>query len=132
VDRRDAVAREPALERRPVDGAVRVYDIMGAPRATPATRDGRVRAIASLDPLYLVTDGGRRLRARPPANDERRTRTRRLSAAEHIVLDQRFPAAVTHEDRCVGPIMSTEPATRGRGSPITMRSPSRPGVPRRA
>jgi hypothetical protein len=74
-------------------GAVRVYDIMGAPRGIRATRGGRVRVTASLDPLYLVTGNGRRLRARAPSDDERRTRRRRLSAAKHIVLDQRFPAA---------------------------------------
>jgi hypothetical protein len=51
-----------------------------------------VHVVASLDPLYLVTHGGRGLRARPPGDDERRTRPRRRSAAEHIVLDQRFPA----------------------------------------
>jgi hypothetical protein len=97
-DGRRAITVVWADRPTPVDIAVRgttvhVYDIMGVHRATRATRDGSVRVIASLDPRYLVTDGGRRLRARPPANDERRTRTRRLSAAEHIVLDQRFPAA---------------------------------------
>jgi hypothetical protein len=96
-DRRRAITVVWADRPTPVDVAVggrtaQVYDIMGVRRATRAPRDGRVRVTASLDPLYLVTDGGRGLRARAPANDERRTRTRRLPAAEHIVLDQRFPA----------------------------------------
>ena len=94
-DRRRAITVVWADRPTPVDVPVRgdtahTYDIMGVRRTTRATRDGGVRVIASLDPLYLVSDG-RRLRARPPANDERRTRTRRFSAAEHIVLDQRFP-----------------------------------------
>jgi hypothetical protein len=97
-DRRRAITVVWADRRTPVDVPVRgataqVYDIMGVRRATRVTRDHRLRVIASLDPKYLVTGGGRHLRARPPADDERRTRARRLSAAEHIVLDQRFPAA---------------------------------------
>ncbi|MDX6706613.1 MAG: hypothetical protein QOI48_2459 [Solirubrobacteraceae bacterium] len=96
-DRRRAItvvwADRPTTVDVPVrGGTVQMYDIMGVHRATRPTRDGGVRVIASLDPQYLVTDGGRGLRARPPANDERRTRARRLSAAEHIVLDQRFLA----------------------------------------
>jgi hypothetical protein len=96
-DRRRAITVVWADRPTPVDvpvrgGPVQVYDIMGVHRATRRTRDGRVRVTASLDPIYLVTDGGRGLRARRPANDERRIRTGRLSAAEHIVLDQRFPA----------------------------------------
>jgi hypothetical protein len=97
TDRQRAItvvwADRPTPVDVPVQGSsVDVHDIMGSRRATLAPRDGRVRVTASLDPLYLVTDGGRRLDARPSANDERRTRTRRLSPAEHIVLDQRFPA----------------------------------------
>ena len=96
-DRRRAItvlwADRPTPVEVPVRGAtVHVYDIMGVRRATRTTSAAGVRVAASLDPLYLVTDGGRGLRARPPANDERRTRRRRLSAAEHIVLDQRFSA----------------------------------------
>lgn len=96
-DRRRAITVVWADRPTPVEipvrsGSAHVYDIMGVRRATRATHDGGVHLIVSLDPLYLVTDGGRHLRARPAANDERRTRTRGLSAADHIVLDQRFPA----------------------------------------
>jgi hypothetical protein len=96
-DRARAITVVWAGRRTPVDVPVRggpahVYDIMGARRATRAPRGGGVHVVASLDPLYLVTHGGRGLRARAPGNDERRTRPRRRSAAEHIVLDQRFPA----------------------------------------
>jgi hypothetical protein len=84
-------ATRPTPVEVPVDGAVEgVYDIMGERQATPTPSRGRVRVIASLDPLYVVTDGGRALRARS-TDDERRVRPRRLAAAQHIVLDQRFP-----------------------------------------
>ncbi|GGV11329.1 hypothetical protein [Streptomyces spectabilis] len=75
------------------DGPTRVYDIMGAALGTPPrSRRGTVRVRASRDPLYLVTDAPPTRRPRPPAGDGR-TRTRPLSPAEHIVLDQRFAAA---------------------------------------
>ncbi|MFD9858469.1 carbohydrate-binding protein [Streptomyces alboflavus] len=74
------------------DGATRVYDIMGAARGTPVrSAHGTVRVAASRDPLYLVTDAPPPRRPRPPAGDDR-TRARPLSAAEHIVLSQRYAA----------------------------------------
>ncbi len=86
----------PAAARVPLPGGgVRLYDAMGARRAVPAAAGPRaVRVRATRDPLYLVTGGGARLRARPTANDDRRS-VGRLSAAEHVVLDQRFAAAAT-------------------------------------
>lgn len=73
----------------PARGAAHLYDVMGAERATLTPRRGRVRVTASLDPVYVVSDG-RALRARRVASDARRLRRR--SAPQHIVLDQRFPA----------------------------------------
>ncbi|MFD9907753.1 hypothetical protein [Streptomyces sp. NPDC059063] len=75
------------------DGPTRAYDIMGAPLRTPrrSTR-GTVRVRASRDPLYLVTDAPPPGRPRPPAGDQPPGR-RPLSAAEHIVLNQRYAAA---------------------------------------
>lgn len=69
-----------AASDRPVRvGAVRAYDVMG--RRLPG---GAVTV--SRDPVYLVTPGARTATATPPP-----TRPR-LSAAEHIVLSQRYPA----------------------------------------
>ncbi|WP_030669591.1 hypothetical protein [Streptomyces sp. NRRL B-1347] len=84
------------------DGPTRVYDIMGAPRGTPPrSRRGTVRVKASRDPLYLVTDAPPERRPKPPAGDGR-TRTRPLSPAEHIVLDQRFAAAESAPNKADG------------------------------
>ncbi|MGP3969057.1 hypothetical protein [Streptomyces sp. 6N223] len=72
----------------PVPGATRVeaYDIMGAPLGplTPGP-DGTVRPRRSRDPFYLVSDA-------PPPRAPRAatTRRRRLTDADHIVLNQRF------------------------------------------
>ncbi|EPH42702.1 hypothetical protein ABT390_21890 [Streptomyces aurantiacus] len=87
-------AAEPRDVDVPVpDGATRVYDIMGAARGTPArSARGTVRVAASRDPLYLVTDAPPPRRPGPPAGNDRAPR-RRLSAAEHIVLSQRYAAA---------------------------------------
>jgi hypothetical protein len=75
----------------PGDG-VRMYDIMGASHPMSATARGVVRVVASPDPVYLVSDGGAGLAAKPTARDNRRT-VPRLSAADHIVLNQRYAAA---------------------------------------
>ncbi|QCX74687.1 NPCBM-associated, NEW3 domain of alpha-galactosidase [Streptomyces sp. YIM 121038] len=84
------------------DGPTRVYDIMGAARgAPPRSRRGTVRVKAGRDPLYLVTEAPPPRRPRPPAGDGR-TRTRPLSPAEHIVLDQRFAAADAAPDKADG------------------------------
>ena len=70
----------------PVPGALRaVHDIMGAPLPLAAT------LTATADPIYLVSDGGADLRARPVGDDERRV-VGELTEAEHIVLSQRFAA----------------------------------------
>lgn len=75
------------------DGATRVYDIMGAALGTPArSARGTVKVTASRDPVHLVTDAPPPRRTRPPAADCR-ARRRPLSAAEHIVLSQRYAAA---------------------------------------
>jgi hypothetical protein len=73
-------------------GGVRMYDAMGASQHTSATARGVVRVVASPDPIYLVSDGGAGLAAKPTAQDNRRT-VPRLPAADHIVLNQRYGAA---------------------------------------
>ena len=71
---------------------VAVYDIMGALREPRRPIAGGVVSVtATLDPIYLVSDGGAALPARPTANDERSV-VGRLSEAEHIVLGQIFTA----------------------------------------
>ncbi|WP_058847734.1 hypothetical protein [Streptomyces silvensis] len=75
------------------DGTTRVYDIMGAARGTPPrSARGTVRVAASRDPLYLVTDAPPPRGPRPAAHDAP-VRRRPFSAAEHIVLSQRWAAA---------------------------------------
>lgn len=86
-DRRRAITVVWADRPTPVDvpvrgGTVHVYDIMGVRRATRLTRDG-VRVIASLDPQYLVTDGGRSRRrsARGPCRHRSRASCAQASRA---------------------------------------------------
>jgi hypothetical protein len=73
----------------PVPGATRVeaYDIMGAHLATlTPTSHGTVRPRRAADPFYLVADA-----APPPtAEHSRGPVPRRLTPAEHIVLNQQF------------------------------------------
>lgn len=65
---------------------VEVLDVMGAHRSTATpTRDGTVRLTASSDPVYLVSDA-----AAPKAPAAAPVRRAKPSAAEHIVLNQRF------------------------------------------
>jgi hypothetical protein len=73
-------------------GGVRMYDAMGASQHTSATARDVVRVVASPDPIYLVSDGGAGLAAKPTARNNRRT-VPRLPAADHIVLNQRYGAA---------------------------------------
>jgi hypothetical protein len=71
-----------------------LHDIMGASHPVSVTARGVVRVVASPDPVYLVSDGGAGLAAKPTARDNRRT-VPRLPAADHIVLNQRYTAAAT-------------------------------------
>jgi hypothetical protein len=86
-------ARSPTKVDIPVPGdGVRIYTIMGASQRTPATARSVVPVVASPDPVYLVSDGGAGLAAKPTAQDNRRT-VPRLPAADHIILNQRYDAA---------------------------------------
>ena len=82
-------------------GGLRAYDLMGARQRPPRQADGKATLTASPDPVYLVTNGGGRLHARPDANDEHRV-VPPLSSAQHVVLDQRFPAAALPQPRPFG------------------------------
>jgi hypothetical protein len=82
-------ADQPTPVDIPLPGRpVGAYDIMGKPK-TVATGGGVAHVTASLDPIYLVSDGGWALHATPSANDTRAT-TGKLSSAKHIVLGQQF------------------------------------------
>jgi hypothetical protein len=89
----------------PVPGtAVEVHDLMGARRARlPVSARGTVRVRIGTDPVYLVSD----TRPRPrPGGGEPRTPRRRFTAADHIVLSQRYAArnaAPGKEDGDAGP-----------------------------
>jgi hypothetical protein len=78
----------------PVPGTkVDLYDIMGHRLASPRVGAQRtVRVTATPDPIYLVSDGGTGLPAKPTADDAQR-RMGRLPAEDHVVLSQRFPAS---------------------------------------
>ena len=81
-------AQQPTRIDVDVPGEVRVDDIMGAQvRVAPAV-DGSVRVWARRDPIYLVADGG----LDHPTADRVARRPDPTSAAERIVLSQRFPA----------------------------------------
>ncbi|MDT0341961.1 glycoside hydrolase family 5 protein [Streptomyces litchfieldiae] len=90
-------------------GTVELHDIMGARRRTLTPTDrGTVRVPTGPDPFYLVSDAPPALPATPPPGDGRDRSgplsdplSRPLSAAEHIVLNQRFApenAAPNKED----------------------------------
>jgi hypothetical protein len=86
-------APKPTRAAIPVPGDdTRSYDIMGASQPTPATTRGTVPVIAGPDPVYLVSDGGAGLTAKPTARDSHQT-VPRLPPADHIVLNQRYGAA---------------------------------------
>lgn len=71
-------------------GSVKVYDIMGAAQPSPPVGGGAVQVTATLDPIYIVSDGGAALHARRAIDDRRHGHG---SMAERIVLAQRFSAA---------------------------------------
>ncbi|MFF0728541.1 hypothetical protein [Streptomyces sp. NPDC004134] len=74
------------------DGRAERYDIMGAHRGTHVrSAAGTVRVPAAPDPYYLVSQTPEAAAAPGPAVV--RNRRAPLSAAEHIVLGQRFAAA---------------------------------------
>lgn len=76
-------------------GRIERYDIMGAHRGThPRSADGTVRIPAAPDPYYLVAETRYLVGEAPGQRPEAlRARGGRPSAAEHIVLGQRFAAA---------------------------------------
>ncbi|WUI01903.1 hypothetical protein OHR68_08850 [Spirillospora sp. NBC_00431] len=84
-------AAKPTRVKVPASGPVDLYDLMGAPLG-PAERaaGGTVDVTASPDPIYLVSRGG----GSRPHRLEGEQRSRRVpSAAEQVVLSQRFAAA---------------------------------------
>jgi hypothetical protein len=100
-DGRRAIAVVWARSKRHVavrlpGGRVRLYDAMGARQSTPVQVGGVIRVVASQDPIYLVSDGGAALEAKPTLRDNRRIAPR-PSVADHVVLNQVFDAAATPE-----------------------------------
>ncbi|TDD95129.1 hypothetical protein [Actinomadura rubrisoli] len=84
-------AAKPTRVKVPVPGPADLYDIMGAPLGTAErAADGTVRVTASPDPIYLVS---RRAGSRPARPDGERRPRRAPTAAEQIVLSQRYSAA---------------------------------------
>ncbi|MFI0480281.1 hypothetical protein [Actinomadura sp. 9N215] len=70
---------------------VEILDVMGAHRSTATpTRDGTVRLTASSDPVYLASDAAAPNAASKTAPAAAPVRRAKPSAAEHIVLNQRF------------------------------------------
>ncbi|MBT2206567.1 hypothetical protein [Actinomadura sp. NEAU-AAG7] len=84
-------AAKPTQVKLPISGRVDRYDLMGAPQG-PAERatDGTLHITASPDPIYLVSQRTERRPHRP--HGEQRLR-RVPSAAEQVVLSQRYAAA---------------------------------------
>ncbi len=92
---------------------VEVHDLMGAHRDTlTPSRRGTVRPRSSRDPFYLVADA-----APPPTGCPVRPPVgRRFSAAEHIVLNQRFAARHAAPNKAHG---DAEPPLGYRLDPTT-------------